>query len=182
MTRSLHAARFGTFYGVLAPAVLGLPCSCATPTPTARATQTELLQCAANDERDVRTIEGLRVLSVEPVYSYMHNGRTGSDQRIKAVRLLVRPPSNVTPQALVGDVQCHSAHMVLGRQQSSRIENDPFWLPGAWLDIALEPDGANCALTITAEGIDPNLQILRLARAFASAHSPLAGPAAGPAR
>jgi hypothetical protein len=54
---------------------------CATVTPAKQAEEMEHLQCDSDtsDGKDVRLVESMSVLAVNPVYSYVHNGRTGTD-------------------------------------------------------------------------------------------------------
>ena len=64
---------------------------CATVTPAKQAEEMEHLQCDrdTSDGKDVRLVDSMSVLAVNPVYSYMHNGRTGTDRRIKGVKLQI---------------------------------------------------------------------------------------------
>ncbi len=153
--------------------ILGTP-DCATVTPATQAKEMEHLQCDSDTSngKDVRLVESMIVLAVNPVYSYMHNGRTGTDRRIKGVKLLVRVPESVSSSLLLRSLQCHCARMTLGHEPLASLPNDPFWLPNAWVDIESLPQGGNLEVTIATDGIDGNLRLLSLAKAFAAAHAP----------
>jgi hypothetical protein len=153
--------------------ILGMT-NCATLTPAKQAEEMERLQCDrdTSNGKDVRLAESMSVLAVNPVYSYMHNGRTGTDRRIKGVKLLVRVPESVSSSLLLRSLQCHCARMTLGYEPLTSLANDPFWLPNAWVDIESTPQGGNLEVTIATDGIDGNLRLLSIAKAFAAAHAP----------
>jgi hypothetical protein len=67
-------------------------------------------------------------------------------------------------------LQCHSARAVLGQVDPSKFPDDPYWLVGAWLAIDLVPEAGNLAVTVEANDIHQNLQVLARARAFEAAH------------
>ena len=120
--------------------ILATP-DCATVTPATQAEEMEHLQCDSDTSngKDMKLVESMSVLAVNPVYSYMHNGRTGTDRRIKGVKLLVRVPESVSSSLLLRSLQCHCARMTLGHESLASLPNDPFWLPNAWVDIESTP-------------------------------------------
>jgi hypothetical protein len=150
-------------------ATLGL-WSCASTAPATKATEVEQLQCdgATSVETDVRVIEGATVLAVEPLYSYVHTATTGTDKRVAGAKLLIRPPEGIDAERVLRIIQCHSARAVLGRIDASRFPDDPYWLDGAWLQIDLVPESGNLSVTVQADDIHKNLQVLARARAFAA--------------
>jgi hypothetical protein len=150
-------------------AALGL-WSCATATPTTKATEVEQRQCdgTTSAENETRVIEGATVLAVEPVYSYVHTATTGTDKRVAGAKLLIRPPEGIDAERVLRIIQCHSARAVLGRVDAARFPDDPYWLDGGWLDIDLVPESGNLSVTVQADGIHKNLQVLARARAYAT--------------
>jgi hypothetical protein len=143
-------------------------------TPETRALQVERLQCEADtsDEMDAVFFRGMTVLAVEPVYSHIHNVRTGTELRVAGTKLVVRPPEPVDLLTFARILQCHSARAILGHLDRSRFPDDPFWLDGSWLDISLEPEAGNLAITVAADGVADNLLVLRRARAFGALRAP----------
>jgi hypothetical protein len=172
---------FRSVAATIVTVALGL-CSCATVTPATKANSVEQVQCdsATSTETDVRVIEGATVLAVEPVYTYVHTATTGTDRKVAGVKLLIRPPEAMDAEQVLRILQCHSARAVLGQLDASRFPDDPYWLAGAWLAIDLVPEAGNLAVTVAADDIHQNLQVLARARAFASAHPRLRPPAPAP--
>lgn len=162
-------------------AALGL-WSCAAAAPATKATEVERLQCdgTTSTETDARVIEGVTVLSVEPLYSYVHTATTGTDKRVAGVKLLIRPPESMDAERVLRVLQCHGARAVLGRVDASQFPDDPYWLNGSWLDIDLVPEAGNLLVTIQAGDIHQNLQVLSRAKAFAAAHGRFQTPAPPP--
>jgi hypothetical protein len=162
-------------------AVLGL-CSCGAVAPATRATEVERLQCdgTSSAETDARLIEGMTVLSVEPLYSYVHTATTGTDKRVAGVKLLIRPPESIGADRVLRVLQCHDARAVLGRVDASKFPDDPYWLNGSWLDIDLVPESGNLSITVQADDIHKNLQVLSRAKAFAAAHARFQTPVPPP--
>lgn len=146
--------------------------SCASTAPATKAAQVEQLQCdsGTSDGADLQMIGQLTVLSVHPVYSYVHTATTGTDKVVVGAKLLIRPPEAVDSQRVLRILQCHSARAVLGKLDPSMFPSDPFWLAGAWLEIDVVPEAGNLGVTVQGEGIHENLEVLARARAFATTH------------
>jgi hypothetical protein len=146
--------------------------SCASVAPTTKAAEVEQLQCDAStgDIADLRMIAEMTVLAVHPVYSYVHTATTGTDKVVVGAELLIRPPEAIDSQRVLRILQCHSARAVLGKLDPSMFPSDPFWLAGAWLEIGLAPEAGNLGVTVQAESIHENLEVLARARAFATTH------------
>ena len=146
--------------------------SCASVTPQTKAAEVEQLQCepSSSDEVDLRLLAGMTVLSVHPIYSYVHTATTGTDKRVAGTKLLIRPPEGIDSSRVLRVLQCHTARAVLGHLDRARFPVDPFWLEGAWLEIDVEPETGNLAVKVAADDIPKNLAILERARTFAFAH------------
>jgi hypothetical protein len=146
--------------------------SCASVAPATKAAEVEHLQCDAStgDDADLRVIDGMTVLAVHPVYSYVHTATTGTDKVVIGAELLIRPPEAIDTQRVLRILQCHGARAVLGKRDLSKFPDDPFWLDGAWVEIQLEPEAGNLGLTVQTDGVQKNLEVLARARAFATTH------------
>jgi hypothetical protein len=146
--------------------------SCAAVVPEKKAAEVEQLQCepTTSDEFDLRLIASMQVLAVHPIYSHVHTATTGTDKRVAGTKLLIRPPEGIDPPRVVRILQCHNARSVLGRVDRAKFPDDPFWLDGAWLEIGVEPEAGNLAVSVAADDIPRNLTILERSRAFAAAH------------
>jgi hypothetical protein len=147
--------------------------SCASVAPQTKAAEVEHLQCdpSSSDEVDLQLLAGMTVLSVHPIYSYVHTATTGTDKRVAGTKLLIRPPEGIDSSRVVRMLQCHSARAVLGHLDRSRFPGDPFWLDGAWLEIDVQPETGNLAVSVAADDISKNLAILERARTFQRAQT-----------
>ena len=65
--------------------------------------------------------------------------------------------------------ECHAARIVLGREAPAD-PHDPFWLAGTWLEIGVETERGNYAVSIAGGTIDQGLRVLTEAKAFARGH------------
>jgi hypothetical protein len=147
-------------------------CLANVPPPSVKAAHVERIQCetAADPGADAHLLASARVVSFEPVYSHFLSGRNNSEDRVTGAKLLLRPPDGFTAEKMTRVLQCHSARALLGQVDAGVVANDPYWLPGAWLDIDVVPEQGNFAVTLHAAEIRDNLLVLARAEAFARAH------------
>jgi hypothetical protein len=75
----------------------------------------------------------------------------------------------MTKTSLEALLFCHQARRVLGRKGEVEFPNDPYWLPGDWVNISVESEGGNFIVSITGRDITQANQILSKATAFATA-------------
>jgi hypothetical protein len=87
-----------------------------------------------------------------------------------AVRLVVRAPAGVSAEQLARLLRCHGARALLGEVERSQLGDDPYWLPGSWVDIDVKDTGRSFVVTLTGNSVTENLRILRRAEAFATEH------------
>ena len=144
--------------------------ACAARLPaTAKATQVEQAQCANGAQDDFRLLQTAKVLKAEPIYARIHTNNT-EENRVSGARLLISAPEGVSADKLTQLLQCHSAAALLGQLDRSKFADDPTWLPNAWLDIDVKPEAGNFAVTLSANTVARNLQVLQRATAFADTH------------
>jgi hypothetical protein len=67
-------------------------------------------------------------------------------------------------------LQCHSARVLLGQVSPEAVRNDPYWLPGKWVNIEVTPENGNFAVTLSADSLRDNLQVLGHANDYANDH------------
>jgi hypothetical protein len=139
--------------------------------PSAKAAEVERMQCShgTNARDDIQLLQATTVLQAEPIYSHIHTN-TNEEERVSGAKLLIRPPEGISADRLAGVLQCHSARLLLGQIDRSQIPDDPYWLPDAWLDINVTPEGGNLAVTLRADTVTKNLAVLSRATAFADTH------------
>jgi hypothetical protein len=144
---------------------------------TTKAVQVEHAQCAGarTAQDDLRLLETTTVLRAEPIYSHVHTNSNEED-RVSGAKLLIRAPEGVTADRFALVLQCHSARALLGQVDRSQLGDDPYWLPGAWVDIDVTPEAGNFAVTLRSDSVSKNLQVLNRATAFAGTHRETATP------
>ena len=150
-------------------AVLLSACATAMP-PTAKATQVEQAECSnGGAQNDMRLLQSAKVMRAEPVYARVST-KNGEEERVDGATLVVSAPDGVSADRLAQLLQCHSAAVLLGQIDGSKFSDDPTWLPNAWLDIDVKPQAGNFAVTLRANTVAKNLQVLQRATAFADTH------------
>jgi hypothetical protein len=150
-------------------AVLLSACAAGMP-PAAKATEVEQAQCSnGGPQDDMRLLQSVKVLKAEPIYARVLT-KTGEEERVNGATLVIRAPEGVPADKLAQLLQCHSAAVLLGQIDRSKFYDDPTWLPDAWLEIDVKPQAGNFAVTLSANTVARNLQVLQRATAFADTH------------
>ncbi len=168
---------------VLAVVAVASATACASsPPPAARAAGVERVQCVGETggQDEVALLRSTTVLRVEPIYSRVPTANNDTEARANGAKLLIRPPKGVSSEQMTRILQCHSARILLGKENGSLIPNDPYWLPDAWVNIEVRPEDGNFAVTIQADSIRDNLQVLGHANHYADEHMIATEPAALP--
>jgi len=146
---------------------VALSCACTERVSLpARAAQTEQRQCDGSAP-DGQTLGTLTVLKAEPQY---HIATCSGAGQVFGVRLLVRQAPGESTGQLSRTLECHRARAILA--PSSRLADDPFWLPASWVSIEVRPEAGNLLVTLSGETVSDNLLILHRARSFAAQHGP----------
>jgi hypothetical protein len=151
---------------------IGVGCASNAPPPAARAAGVERIQCdgSATAQGEVELLKSVRVLRFEPIYSHVGTANNNSEERVNGAKFLIRPPKGVSAEELTRILQCHNARVVLGQVNGAAVPNDPYWLPDAWVNIDVKPEDGNFAVTISADSIHDNLQVLGRAHHYADEH------------
>jgi hypothetical protein len=150
-----------------------LPLGCASGLPPAsRAAQVEQLQCdpTTSPQENARILQTTRVIASEAIYSNVPTAYNDIERRAIGAKLVIRPPEGVSAERMTRILQCHSSRELLGRTDRVELAGDPYWLPGAWVDIGVTPEDGNYAVTLQADTIARNLQLYSRAAAYADAH------------
>jgi hypothetical protein len=140
-------------------------CAASVP-PIAKAAKVEELECAdAKARSDDVWLQRATVLKVEPQYLWDTCSGTA---RVTGIKLLVRGPGGASRAQLTRMFQCASARATLGRVDPSRLPDDPYGFPGAWVDVDVSPEGDDLAVTLRADTVPNNIRLLHRAIAFAA--------------
>jgi len=146
------------------------PACTSAPLPEARAVGLERLDQCVGTQDGLELLRSTTVLRLDPIYSHVLTTNSGSEQRVNGAKLLVVPPQGMSTSQMDRILECHSAAVLLGKVSSAAIPSDPYWLPNSWVDIDVKPEGGNFAVTLTADTVRDNLQVLRRASHYADEH------------
>jgi hypothetical protein len=148
-----------------------LGCSSAPP-PAVKAAQVEQMQCdeSTSPAEDAQILSTTQVIRSEPIYSNVPTAYGDIEHRVNGAKLLVRPPEGVSAERMTRILQCHSARQLLGQSDRPELANDPYCLPGSWLEIRVTPEDGNFAVTLEADTIGKSLEVYHRAVAYADAH------------
>lgn len=135
------------------------------------------LQEAARLERsrcgpDFENAEAARVLGpefieeVRPLESVVRSAKDHRETRTLGAELRVRPLYGVTAEWLTAVLQCHAARRALERSPTADTPADPYWLPGAWIDIRVESRDAALMVVLRGQDSEQGRRIFERATAF----------------
>jgi hypothetical protein len=138
-----------------------------TRTPSDRARDVEP-KCKDFGESAVAPILAPNVIdSVEPAYSYVKSGPVDREARVRGARIRIKPLSGFSRETIARSVECHESRALLG--QTPALADDPYVLPGHWLDIDVESEGDGFAILVRSDESDTARQVLARAQRYASA-------------
>jgi hypothetical protein len=162
----------GYALGILAVGVLSVATACASTSQraTVKAAGVERLQCDSGvAQNDVQLLQSVKVLGIEPIYSHVMT-MDNSEERVNGAKLLIRPPKGVSAEDMTRVLQCHSARVLLGQVSGAAVPDDPYWLPDTWVNINVKPEDGNFAVTLSADTLRDNIQVLGRAHHYADDH------------
>lgn len=102
--------------------------------------------------------------SVEPAYSYVKSGPVDREARLRGARIHIKPLAGFSKETIARSVECHEARVVLG-QAPARVD-DPYVLPGHWIDIDVESEGDGFAILVRADEMDIARELLARAQRY----------------
>jgi hypothetical protein len=163
----IHSQTISTAFG------LAFVFACETRVPPATAAASaEREQCDSRVTASTATqlLQANAVLRVQPLYHHIIVSPNNSEARPAGVKLVLRPPTGVTAEELTRILQCHSARVLLGKVNPAEIPDDPYWLADRWLDIQVTPENGNFAVTVCADSVHDNIEVLGRATRYAHEH------------
>jgi hypothetical protein len=95
---------------------------------------------------------------------------SGNDRfvHLRGARLHIRPDLNVSAESLQRTLECHEVRVTLGGARE--LNDDPYVLPGAWLDIRVDSGGDGLVAAVLVDEFEDARRVLERARSFAAAH------------
>jgi hypothetical protein len=112
--------------------------------------------------------DGRSVVRLEEIYSSVRSGRSGTEARLQGVKMRLRPFAGMTTTSLEALLNCHQARRLLGRTGEVELPNDPYYLPGNWVNISVDSEGGNFLVSIRGSDAKGANEILSRAKAFAA--------------
>jgi hypothetical protein len=122
-------------------------------------------RCAAFSE-DASQHALTLVEAVEPAYSFISSGPMDRQARLRGARVHVRPELAMSRESLQRTLECHQARVVLGAARA--LPDDPYVLPGAWLDLDASSEGDGFVVAVQADALVDARRVLERARRFAA--------------
>ena len=101
---------------------------------------------------------------VEGAYSYVQSGAMNREARLRGALLHLGPEPGLTREALQRAVECHQAHVLLGREKE--LPHDPYTLAGQWLDIDANSEGDGFTVAVQTDKFPTAKEVLDRAREF----------------
>jgi hypothetical protein len=138
-----------------------------TRTPAEHARDLEPRCKGSTEESSAPVLARSAIDSVEPAYSYVKSGPNDREARLRGARVLVKPLPGLTRESLALGLECHQARATLGAVQAGA--DDPYVLPGRWLDIGVESTGDGFVVLVQIDEFDDAKQVLERARRFSGA-------------
>jgi hypothetical protein len=136
-----------------------------TRTPAERAE--DVGSCVGFSEGDIRAVITPSVVEkVEPAYAYVAAPAMAREARLRGARLYLRPLPGLTRETLQHSLDCHQAHVALGK--APRRDDDPYSLPNLWVDIDADSSHGLFTVAVQATDFDDAKDILQRARRFAA--------------
>lgn len=126
-------------------------------------------RCTRSSETaDAHVLSAEIIESVQPAYNHVASGNDRA-ARLAGARVQIRPESSFSAQTLQLSLECHQARVVTGAAEER--PDDPYSLPGTWLDIRAESTGDGFVVLVLVDRDEQARKVLARAQRFA-AHLP----------
>ena len=101
--------------------------------------------------------------TVEADFAHVPTGNT-SEERLQGAKIHLRPLAGATTQALQRTLECHERAAVLAA--ATAPANDPFVLPGRWLDVDVGTEADGFVAVVRADNLGDAKRVLARARSY----------------
>jgi hypothetical protein len=136
-----------------------------TRTPAERAE--DVGPCVGFSEDEIRPVLAPSVVEkVEPAYTYVAAPAMAREARLAGARLYLRPLPGLTREILQHSLDCHQAHVTLGKAPPR--DDDPYYFPNLWVDIDADSSRGRFTVAVQTYEFDNAKDILERARRFAA--------------
>jgi hypothetical protein len=137
-----------------------------TRTPADFARQVEPKCAGFSEEAAAQMLSADVVDSVEPAYSYVQSGPVSREARLRGARLHIKPLPGLSRESLARNMECHESRVTLG--QVPAREDDPYFLPGSWLDVDVDSEGDGFVASIRVDDMEAARKVLARAQHLAN--------------
>jgi hypothetical protein len=112
---------------------------------------------------ELRMLDPETVHTVEP--SYISDTCSGTAQ-VSGTRLFVGPPRGTASDRWTRLLRCPSGRVFVTGSDEQRPGRPHLWIPNGWLDIDVKRSGDDLTITLSAESVPKNIQLLQRTRAL----------------
>jgi hypothetical protein len=139
--------------------------------PADQAAAVERTRCTADftEAAVARVLDGSAVERVDPIY--IGTTSKSSNPRLRGAAILVRPVNGQTAEWLDRALECHGAQQLVVHAGGSDTSADPFWLPGALVQIDVTSARDGFRIEVTGDSTADAQAILARAQALSSLRS-----------
>jgi hypothetical protein len=137
-----------------------------TRTPADHAREMAARCTAASEEASRNALAPSLIEAVEPAYTYVSSGPVDRQARLRGARIHLLPAQALSRESLQRSLECHQGRVLLG--QIREPVDDPYVLPGVWLDIDADSEGDGFVVAVQTNALASARSVLERARRFAS--------------
>jgi hypothetical protein len=128
-----------------------------TRTPTDHAHEVEP-KCKGSPETAAASfLAAASVDRVEPENAVVPSGN-GQRSNLNGARIYLVPMTGLSPETITRNLECHQVRATLGLVASQ--DDDPYVLPGRWLDISAHSEGDGFSVRVTIDSIADARRVL----------------------
>jgi hypothetical protein len=111
----------------------------------------------------------LSIEFVKPEYVYVTTGTIYRQPRLVGAQIHLQPAPGLSKEMIQRSLECHEASVTLGK--SAPAEDDPYFLPGVWLNINADSEGDGFVVRVVTDKFDDAKSVLARAKHAAAAAS-----------
>lgn len=104
---------------------------------------------------------------VKPEYVYVTTGGQYRQPRLIGAQIHLQPGPGLTKETIQRSLECHEASVTLGK--TPPVEDDPYFLPGVWLEINADSEGDGFVVRVVVDKFDDAKSVLERAKHAAAA-------------
>jgi hypothetical protein len=137
-----------------------------TKTPADHAREFAARCTSFSEETAEPALAPSQVEAVEPAYSFVSSGPVDRQAHLRGALLHLRPAPALSRESVQRSLECHQARVALG--SGRQLADDPYVLPGAWLDVDVDSEGDGFVVAVRADRLADAKAVLDRARRFAA--------------